>query len=199
MPKPESVSADFFKKACLFESSLVVVAVILGGVGGINPFASLDFTESAVGKGILGTGPLLLMFIGIENIDKEPVVKIRRMLLETLGPLFVYLNWSRLLFLAAIAGISEEILFRGVLQPWMEIKWGYTAGLLLSNLLFGLAHAVTPLYAVLASLVGIYLGLSMDYGGARNLLVPIIIHGLYDFWAFILLTHAYRTSRKSSK
>jgi membrane protease YdiL (CAAX protease family) len=56
-------------------------------------------------------------------------------------------------------------------------------------------HAVTPLYAVLAFLVGIYLGLALDFGGNRNLAIPIIIHGLYDFLAFVMLMRAYAASR----
>jgi hypothetical protein len=70
-----------------------------------------------------------------------------------------------------------------------------TAGLVGCNIIFGLAHAITPLYAVLATLVGIYLSLSLDYGGDRNLLVPIVIHGLYDFLAFVALMRAYRATR----
>jgi membrane protease YdiL (CAAX protease family) len=97
--------------------------------------------------------------------------------------------------LSAIAGFSEELLFRGVIQPWLESSWGMTAGLLVSNIIFGLAHAVTPLYAVLATLVGIYLSLSLDYGGDRNLLLPMVIHGLYDFLAFMALIRTYRASR----
>jgi len=117
------------------------------------------------------------------------------MLFETLGSNLHRYHWTDLLILASIAGLSEELLFRGVIQPWMESSWGLTAGLVGSNIIFGLAHAVTPLYAVLAALVGIYLGLSMDYGGDRNLLLPIVIHGLYDFLAFIALLRAYRASR----
>jgi membrane protease YdiL (CAAX protease family) len=94
--------------------------------------------------------------------------------------------------LAAIAGVSEELLFRGVIQPWIESSWGMAAGLIVSNIVFGLVHAVTPLYALLAALVGIYLGLSLDYGGDRNLLTPIIIHGGYDFLAFVALMRVYR-------
>jgi membrane protease YdiL (CAAX protease family) len=55
-----------------------------------------------------------------------------------------------------------------------------------------LVHAVTPLYALMAALVGLYLGWTLDYGGDRNLLTPIIIHGLYDFLAFMALIRAYR-------
>jgi membrane protease YdiL (CAAX protease family) len=57
---------------------------------------------------------------------------------------------------------------------------------------------VTPLYAVLAALVGMYLGLSMDYGIERNVLTPIMIHGLYDFLAFFMLMRAYRISLTTS-
>jgi membrane protease YdiL (CAAX protease family) len=103
-------------------------------------------------------------------------------------------HWTDLFILAAIAGISEEILFRGVIQPWMESSWGLNTGLIGSSMLFGLVHAITPLYAVLAALVSIYLGLALDYGGERNLLTPIIIHGLYDFLAFLALMRSYRAS-----
>ncbi len=99
--------------------------------------------------------------------------------------------------MASIAGLSEELLFRGVIQPWIENTWGATAGLIVSNILFGLVHAVTPLYAVLAFLVGIYMGLSLTYGGETNLLVPIIIHGFYDFLAFVVLMRIYRSSLNS--
>jgi membrane protease YdiL (CAAX protease family) len=184
----------FFKSACVFEAALIVVAVVLGWLGDINPFASLHYSESAILYGILGTIPLFLLFLLLEQITAESVVAIRRMLLETLGPGLHRYHWADLLILAAIAGISEEILFRGVIQPWMESSWGMTTGLVVSNILFGLVHAVTPLYAVLATIVGIYLGLALDYGGDRNLLTPIIIHGLYDFLAFMALMRIYRAS-----
>jgi uncharacterized protein len=184
----------FFKSACLFEAALTVVAVALGWLSGINPFATLHYSETAILYGILGTIPLFLLFLLLEQIGTESVVAIRRFLLETLGPALHRYHWADLFILAAIAGISEEILFRGVIQPWMESSWGITAGLVGSNIVFGLVHAVTPLYAVLATLVGIYLGLALDYGGERNLLTPIMIHGLYDFLAFLALMRSYRAS-----
>lgn len=184
----------FFKNACLFEAALILVAVALGWLSGTNPFATLHYSEIAIVYGILGTIPLFMLFLLLEQITAESVVTIRRLLLETLGPGLHRYHWADLFILAAIAGISEEVLFRGVIQPWMESSWGLTAGLVGSNLIFGLVHAVTPLYAVLATLVGIYLGLALDYGGDRNLLTPIIIHWLYDFLAFVALMRSYRAS-----
>jgi uncharacterized protein len=184
----------FFKKACTFEASLIIVAALLGWIAGIDPFENLAFSESAIAYGIIGTCPLLLLLLSLEQMHGNELVKIKKLLLETLGPSLHCYHWTDLFMLAAIAGISEEILFRGVIQPWIENAWGMTAGLIGSNIIFGLVHAVTPLYAVLATLVGIYLGLSLDYGGERNLLTPVVIHGLYDFLAFIALMRAYRAS-----
>ncbi|TRW90280.1 CPBP family intramembrane glutamic endopeptidase [Candidatus Methylobacter oryzae] len=186
---------DFFKKACAFEAALILVALFLGWIANINPFAYLYFSEPAIAYGVIGTAPLFLLFLVLELIPAESIVKIRKVLFETLGPGLYRYHWTDLLILASIAGLSEELLFRGVIQPWLESSWGLTAGLIASNVIFGLAHAVTPLYAVLAALTGIYLGLAMDYGSDRNLLVPIVIHSLYDFLAFIALVRAYRARR----
>jgi len=195
MDKHPTNHDGFFKKACFFEAALILVAVFLGWIADINPFADLHFSESAIAYGVIGTIPLFLLFLTLEQMQAESLLKIKNMLFETLGSNLHRYHWTDLLILASIAGLSEELLFRGVIQPWMESSWGLTAGLVGSNIIFGLAHAVTPLYAVLAALVGIYLGLSMDYGGDRNLLLPIVIHGLYDFLAFIALLRAYRASR----
>ncbi|MGR8997999.1 MAG: CPBP family intramembrane glutamic endopeptidase [Gammaproteobacteria bacterium] len=188
---------DFFKSACYFEASLVLVALLLGWIAGIDPFEKLYFSEAAIAYGIIGTVPLFLMFLALEQMQGDSIVKIRKLLLQTLGPGLHRYHWTDLFMLAAIAGVSEELLFRGVIQPWIESSWGMAAGLIGSNVIFGLVHAVTPLYAVLAAFVGIYLGLSLDYGGERNLLTPVIIHGLYDFLAFVALMRVYRASQMS--
>lgn len=182
----------FFKSACLFEASLLIVALVLGWLTGINPFADLRYSQAAVFYGIAGTVPLFLLFLLLQQTSHEAVVNIRRMLLNMLAPGLQDCHWADLFVLAAIAGISEEMLFRGVLQPWLENIWGMTAGLIGSNLVFGLVHAITPLYAVLATLVGVYLGWAMDFGGERNLLTPILIHSLYDFLAFVMIMRSFR-------
>jgi membrane protease YdiL (CAAX protease family) len=198
MDKPVFKFDDFFKSACYFEASLVLVAVFLGWVADIDPFENIYFSESVVAYGVIGTAPLFLMFLALEQMQGKSVANIRKLLLNTLGPGLHRYHWTDLFILAAIAGVSEELLFRGVIQPWIETSWGITAGLIGSNIVFGLVHAVTPLYAVLAAVVGIYLGLSLDYGGDRNLLIPIIIHGFYDFLAFVALMRVYRASLTTS-
>jgi len=197
MDKSPFAADDFFKKACSFELSLILVAIALGWLANINPFANLYFSEVTVIYGLIATAPLFLLYLALDRVQQKSVVKIRDLLFQTLGAALYRYHWTDLLMLAAIAGVSEEVLFRGLIQPWIETSWGMMAGLIATNIIFGLAHAVTPLYAVLATLVGIYLSLSMDYEGSRNLFLPIIIHSLYDFLAFIALMRAYRVSRRS--
>lgn len=187
-------SAKFFKIACLFEASLTFVAVLLGWIADINPFAHLYYSETSIAIGILGTVPLFLLFLFLEYSPQKSLVDIRDILLKTLAPSLHQRHWSDLLTLAAIAGISEELLFRGVIQPWITASWGMTAGLWVSNIIFGLVHAITPMYTLLVTLVGVYLSLSMTVGDENNLLIPILIHSLYDFLAFVALMRLYRAS-----
>lgn len=198
MDKSFFKATDFFKSACYFEAALILVAIVLGQIADINPFANIVFSETALAYGLLGTIPLFLMFLGMEQLQAKSVSHIRKLLLNTLGPDLHQYHWTDLFLLAALAGVSEELVFRGVIQPWIEQSWGLAAGLIVSNMLFGLVHAVTPLYAVLAALVGLYLGLSMDYAGERNLLTPIIIHSFYDLLAFVALMRVYRASLNSA-
>jgi membrane protease YdiL (CAAX protease family) len=100
-----------------------------------------------------------------------------------------------LLYLSLLAGFTEEVLFRGLLQPLLESRWGWSVGIVLSNVCFAMAHFITPLYAILAGLTGLYLGFAMDFGGERNLLNPIVIHAAYDFLAFLAVVQSYRAER----
>jgi membrane protease YdiL (CAAX protease family) len=78
------------------------------------------------------------------------------------------------------------MLFRGVLQGvftrWLPSAWLAVA---LVSVLFGILHAVTFSYAVMATLMGAYLGWLRNETG--NLLAPIITHALYDFVVLLYL------------
>ncbi|MDG2364428.1 MAG: CPBP family intramembrane metalloprotease [Methylococcaceae bacterium] len=188
---------NFFKQACIFEGSLIGLALVLGWLADINPFASLYFSETAFLHGIIATLPIFMIFLALYQLNIKSLTKIKTLLLDMLGPVLLRYHWTDLLILAAIAGISEEILFRGVIQPWMESSWGMLTGLIVSSILFGLAHAVTLLYFLLATLMSAYLGLLLDIDTSRNLLIPIVTHGFYDFLAFLVIAHSYRHQHKN--
>jgi membrane protease YdiL (CAAX protease family) len=97
------------------------------------------------------------------------------------------LRWSEMLALSCLAGLSEEIFFRGILQQ--EI------GLGLASLVFGLMHAISLPYLVWATLMGAYLGWLLQL--TQNLWVPIITHTLVDMvglWYIRLVAAPRHTS-----
>ncbi|MGN6393189.1 MAG: lysostaphin resistance A-like protein [Gemmatimonadales bacterium] len=108
-----------------------------------------------------------------------------RLVEARLGPWLAGATSGELLLVAVCAGVGEEALFRGVVQAALLGRVPSWAAVGLTALLFGLAHALTATYAVLATLMGAYLGglqLACD-----NLLVPILTHALYDLVALHLL------------
>jgi hypothetical protein len=58
-----------------------------------------------------------------------------------------------------------------------------------------MAHCITPTYAVLAGVIGGYLGGLLE--GANNILAPIVTHALYDFLAFLIVAREYRKAGMS--
>ncbi|HXV63830.1 MAG TPA: diaminopimelate epimerase [Vicinamibacteria bacterium] len=99
---------------------------------------------------------------------------------EVLFPLVRRVSVVELLVAAAIAGLSEELLFRGMLQPRI--------GLVAASLVFGLVHgpslALLPL-GLWATVVGLFLG--VVYERSDNLAVPVLVHGAYDAVAFLFV------------
>ncbi|MBW4696191.1 MAG: CPBP family intramembrane metalloprotease [Lyngbya sp. HA4199-MV5] len=79
-----------------------------------------------------------------------------------------------LIWLGLLPGLSEELLFRGVMLP----AFGLTVeGVIISSLCFGVMHLSSPRqwsYVVWAAAIGILLGYSALLTG--NLLVPIVAH-----------------------
>ncbi len=79
-----------------------------------------------------------------------------------------------IIWLGLLPGMSEELLFRGVMLPAVGLN---AMGLVATSMLFGVLHLSGPQqwpYVVWASVVGLILGFSAIATG--NLLVPIIAH-----------------------
>jgi hypothetical protein len=79
-----------------------------------------------------------------------------------------------LIWLGLLPGLSEELLFRGLMLPAVGLN---AIGVVVSSLCFGILHMSSPEqwpYGVWASTVGLLLGFSALATG--NLLVPIVAH-----------------------
>ena len=83
-----------------------------------------------------------------------------------------------------LPGLSEELLFRGVMLPEFGLDWG---GILLSSLCFGALHMTNWqhwAYVVWATLIGTVFAWSAVVTG--NLLVPIVAHVLTNWISAIV-------------
>lgn len=83
-------------------------------------------------------------------------------------------------FVALMAALGEELLFRGALQPFF--------GLVPTALIFGLLHATGLAHIILATLLGLWLGWTYQWTG--NLWSPIAAHLALDLVTGVLLGHA---------
>jgi membrane protease YdiL (CAAX protease family) len=185
--------SQFLWIATAFEGGLVLVAYVLGGWVSIDPLESLRLDVTAAFWGVLGSLLLYGLFMVSERM--EATRAIREFLIDKMGGLLASCSRLELLYLGCLAGLTEEILFRGVLQTWLERDWGWAGGLIFSNLIFALVHWITPTYALLAGLCGLFLGFMLDIGPERNLLAPILTHAIYDFLAFIVVAQAWRARK----
>ena len=95
---------------------------------------------------------------------------------DTTSPL-VY-NFLVVLITVLVAPVVEEFLFRGVILQRLAVKWGITAGMLISSFIFGVLHGDI----IGAFVFGIFM--SLLYINTRTLLVPIACHILNNGLAF---------------
>ncbi len=110
----------------------------------------------------------------------RPVRALRRLYVEVLKPLFDGVGLGSIVAISVAAGLGEELLFRGVLQPEL--------GLIPASVLFGLAHtggSGTYAFGCWAGVTGAALGVLAIW--TDGLMAPIVAHTVYDAAAMIYI------------
>ena len=153
---------------------LLIIAKAWQYLGSVAMFP-LTLTLEAVLLGLGIAGLIILASSGIYNIWPAYRRSAQYYLELVLKPLAI----PDTLWLGLLPGLSEELLFRGVMIP--ALGSGVLA-VVVSSLLFGVLHLggvqQWP-YGVWATAVGLVLGTIMITTG--NLLIPIIAHILTNF------------------
>jgi hypothetical protein len=157
---------------------------------GLSPLEQLHPTPAALGLGAVAAVPLLLGLRWTLTTGANPLRRLVALVVEQLGPLLAPRSPVELALLAALAGLAEEVLFRGVVQAGLARVLPEGAALLAASAAFGLAHFITPTYALLAGLAGLYLGGLFLLQG--SLLAPIVAHAIYDAVALNYVARLYR-------
>jgi membrane protease YdiL (CAAX protease family) len=144
---PGSELLDFLVVAVL-EVGLIVVTVIWVLVIDKRPIASIGLNTRrspsewlrgmGVGAGLMVVSVGLMAAFGMIAFDGSSLGNPTR-LLGALGVLLFFL----------IQGPAEEIVFRGYLLPVLSARGNVVVGVVVSSLLFGVAHSINPNFSIL--------------------------------------------------
>jgi membrane protease YdiL (CAAX protease family) len=187
-PPPPLDRDQFLRLAIPFEAALVPLAAGLAWAFGISLPDHLQRPEYGLLMGGAATIPPLICLVGLRESPWPPFRRVGDFLSGVLGPALTRCSLGELAVVAILAGLGEELLFRGALQPVL--------GLALTSLIFAGAHFITPTYAVLTGLMGLYLGWLFET--SKNLWVPIMTHALYDYVAFLLVIRDVRRQTRGN-
>jgi len=187
--------SQFLMSAGIFEGAILFVAFVGGWVTGVSPTAKLTWSLRDFGLGVLATGPMLILLVLCLLSRSRGIVQVREFVRDTVGPFLSECHWYDIVLLALLAGVCEEAFFRGFLYLWIQ-EWNPVLAVMITNLLFGLAHAATAVYALLAAFLGLYLTALIAADPTPNLLIPITAHSLYDLIAFVVVIRDYRNHTK---
>lgn len=164
------------------ETGLIIWIVIFWGKG----LSSIGLAPSTMSYGlkkglIWSAGFGVVTFFGFTVlflVDVDPLTLIHT-------PLPGKGNEIVLFFLIGglVAPIAEEVFFRGILYGFLR-RWGVLLAVILTTVIFVLAHPVFPGIPVTQMVGGIIFALAYEMEG--NLMVPITIHVLGNMAIFIL-------------
>ena len=171
--------------AVIFEAGLAPLALVIGWLLGQRPLEGFEWAARDAAWGAVAALPMLGMFWLAWRWPAGSLAEIKKYCIEELIPVFRDCGWHDLALIALVAGIGEELLFRGTIQAALSRWLGLWPGLAVASLLFGLLHPITPTYVAIATLLGAYLGAIWIATG--NLLTVIIAHAIYDFVALVIL------------
>ncbi len=130
-----------------------------------------------LGPGRLRSGTLALLALGLlalsdglsalltalELRHTGTLGEMERLVAATRGPSFAL----ALVSLGLVPGITEEILFRGLVQRALTRRLGRLAGIVLAAALFAVAHA-DPAQSAAAFFLGLYLGAVAELAGSTR-------------------------------
>lgn len=177
---------QFLTSGGIFEGVLLLIAFGAGWLTGVNPTLWLSWSVEDALLGLAATIPMLVALAISLLVPSNGMRQIRKFLRQSVGNYLVQCKPLDIFLLSVLAGVCEEILFRGFFFQWIS-QWNFMLAVLITNLLFALAHSLTAMYALIAAFLGLYLTALVGVDKSPNLLIPIVAHTLYDFVAFYVV------------
>ncbi|MEO1252431.1 MAG: CPBP family intramembrane glutamic endopeptidase [Pseudomonadota bacterium] len=188
------------------EDSIRLFAIALGGTALLGVIAyglsilfgtplapqfKLTLRDALIGAG--AAIPMIALLYVFMKTEHPQIAAFRESQIEFFANIGFEFTPVRILLMSLFAGVFEELLFRGVLQSGIDKIAPVAVAIIASNILFGVLHWRTALYALIAGVIGAWLGLIFWLTG--NLLAPMIAHGFYDLVALAVTARAIRAAR----
>jgi hypothetical protein len=167
--------------ALAFEGAIGLTALLFAFILRIPLAPLLDITASGLAFAAVGIVLLGAVFFLVSRSSWPPFRRIREQLDAILPRFLGGASLGAILLVAAVAGISEELLFRGVIQHGLDLHAATWIAVVAANIVFALAHLITPTYGVLALFMGAIL--STVFLVSESLIAAALTHALYDFAA----------------
>lgn len=187
-----SPAAFLVLAAIQMEGGLALLALLIAWWFNFSLTDQIRWCQTDFLLGTVATLPPLFLCWGIYRLRWKNVEFIRRFLSTFHRDFIRHCSLLQLFLISLLAGIGEELFFRGLVQSgmtvwltglgmsgWQAVVWG----IFVSSLLFGLVHPISRLYVMICFLIGIYCGLLLFWTG--NLLVPMTMHAIYDFLVLV--------------
>lgn len=144
---------------------------------GLRPVTARQIRRAVI-AGLLCFAVVTPVLAGFNALMNEPVISPQ-------APLVVGrdgFTWTRFVLMLALGGMivpfAEELFFRGIVYTWIRGRLGVGSSVFASALLFGGAHAVFPMVAIGAFLVG--LALAFVYERTGTLWAPVVVHAVFN-------------------
>jgi membrane protease YdiL (CAAX protease family) len=196
-----STRSDGFAMAVVVEGGLLLIAL---GLAWLFHVTLRDMFPpvgpplmNAIVRGLLATLPMLAIFLLLVNSNWPMMRQLREQVQWLIDEMFPSRSISQFAMVAVLAGVGEELLFRGAMQSILGNWTTPVIGLVITSLLFGLAHALSKLYFVFAVAVGAFLGwMTLKY---NDLVAPMVAHAVYDFLALVYLSRRKARLADNSK
>jgi len=185
-----------FAMAVVIESALALLAMGLAWIFNIPlrdqmPHSAALFAV-AMGRGMVAAAIMLAVFWWLVHSKLPALRALRRQVDEVIAEMFPYATLAQLATVALLAGVGEELLFRGCLQPLIGRWTTPLIGIVAASVLFGGAHALSRVYFALATILGLGLGWMTWY--YNDLVGPMVAHTVYDFVALVYLVRQRRAT-----
>jgi membrane protease YdiL (CAAX protease family) len=198
---PTAQHSDGFAMAVVVEGGLALVALVAAWLFRVSlrdmfPAFGKPLV-SAILRGLLATLPMLAIFLLLVNSNWPMMRQLREQVEWLISEMFPNGGIAQFAMVAVLAGVGEELLFRGALQTTLGNWTTPVIGLVITSLLFGLAHALSKLYFLFAIAVGAFLGwMTLEY---NDLVAPMVAHGVYDFLALAYLSRRVSLATKKTE